>query len=56
VTSEARKVWDELRAINPGYSFEDRIASMPFKKPEDLARIARGLQRAGLLESANAPA
>lgn len=36
-------------SINPAYSFADRIAPMPFKNPEDLARIAKGLDRAGLL-------
>jgi TolB-like protein len=45
---EARDVWAELMAISPTYSFGDRIARMPFR-PEDLARIAKGLERAGLL-------
>ena len=51
---EARQVWGELMAINPSYSYADRIAHMPFKNPEDLARIARGLDRAGLLTSPDA--
>ncbi|WP_459573812.1 winged helix-turn-helix domain-containing tetratricopeptide repeat protein [Cupriavidus sp. 8B] len=50
---EARGVWDELIAINPAYSFADRIARMPFRNPEDLARIAKGLDRAGLLTSSD---
>ncbi|SEB56093.1 TolB amino-terminal domain-containing protein [Beijerinckia sp. 28-YEA-48] len=45
---EARHVWDELMTINPGYSFADRVSAMPFKNPEDLARITKGLERAGL--------
>ncbi|WP_161564102.1 winged helix-turn-helix domain-containing tetratricopeptide repeat protein [Cupriavidus lacunae] len=45
---EARGVWDELIAINPDYSFADDIARMPFRN-EDLDRIAKGLDRAGLL-------
>ncbi|MDF3835370.1 winged helix-turn-helix domain-containing tetratricopeptide repeat protein [Cupriavidus basilensis] len=51
---EARGVWNELIAINPSYSFADRIACMPFRIPADLARIANGLERAGLLTSSNA--
>ena len=47
---EARRVWDELIAINPAYSFAERIAQMPFKNRADLARIERGLSRAGLLD------
>ena len=51
---EARQVWGELMAINPTYSYADRMAHMPFKNPEDLARIAKGLDRAGLLTSPDA--
>ena len=51
---EARQVWSELMAINPSYSYADRTADMPFKNPEDLARIAKGLDRAGLLTSPDA--
>lgn len=50
---EARGVWGELIAINPAYSFAAGIARMPFRNPEDLARIAKGLDRAGLLTSSN---
>jgi len=50
---EARSVWDELIAINPAYSFVDLLARMPFRNPDDLARITKGLDRAGLLTSAN---
>lgn len=50
---EARGIWDELIAINPAYSFADRIARMPFRNPEDLARIAKGLDRAGLPTSSS---
>ncbi|WGY71100.1 winged helix-turn-helix domain-containing protein [Burkholderia cepacia] len=45
---EARDVWRALLAINPAYSFTERIVCMPFRNPDDLARIARGLERAGL--------
>jgi len=47
---DAKRVWAELIAINPSYSFLDRAGSMPFKNPSDFDRIARGLQRAGLAE------
>lgn len=50
---EARSVWGELIAINPSYSFAVGIARMPFRNPEDLARIAKGLDRAGLLASSS---
>lgn len=49
---EARGVWDELIAINPDYSFADDIARMPFRN-EDLGRIAKGLDRAGLLAASS---
>ena len=48
---EARRVWDELMAINPDYSVAERIGQMPFKNRSDLARIERGLSRAGLLNA-----
>jgi tetratricopeptide (TPR) repeat protein len=51
---EARRVWDELITINAAYSFADGIGRMPFKNPDDLARIAKGLERAGLLVSHDA--
>ncbi len=51
---EARSVWSELLAINPTYSFIDLVARMPFRNPGDLARITKGLDRAGLLASSSA--
>ena len=45
---EARAVWRELLAITPGYSVPKPIASLPFRNPADLARILKGLERAGL--------
>ncbi|CAN5329431.1 hypothetical protein BH10PSE6_BH10PSE6_30820 [soil metagenome] len=53
---EARQIWGELVAINPSFSFADRIAPLPFKNPEDLARIAKGIDRAGVLVSSDVPA
>jgi len=45
---EARRVWAELKKINPRYSFAERIARLPFRDPADAAKIAAGLAKAGL--------
>src|SRR5665213_924900 len=45
---EARRVWAELKQINPKYSFAERIARLPFSNPRDAAKIAEGLAKAGL--------
>jgi adenylate cyclase len=45
----ARQVWDELMAINPNYSFAGHIGRQPFKRKEDVERIAEGLNKAGVL-------
>jgi adenylate cyclase len=45
---EARRVWDELKAINPTYSFAGHISRLPFQREEDVQRIAEGLIKAGL--------
>ena len=45
---EARRVWRELKEINPKYSFDDHIGRLPFQKAEDVARIREGLTKAGL--------
>ncbi len=44
---EARQVWGELTDINPAYSI-DRITALPFRNPYDLARITKGIARAGI--------
>ncbi|MXN66565.1 guanylyl cyclase [Stappia sp. GBMRC 2046] len=46
---EARKVWDELMAINPDYSFESHMSRAPFRKLEYTAPIYEGLKKAGLV-------
>jgi adenylate cyclase len=46
---EARRVWHELKEINPRYSFEDHMDRLPFKDPADAERIAEGVREAGLL-------
>ena len=45
----ARQVWGELMAINPNYSFAGHIGRQPFKRKEDVERIAEGLNKAGVL-------
>jgi adenylate cyclase len=45
---EARRVWSELKAINPRYSFEAHMARLPFRNPADVDTIRAGLAKAGL--------
>jgi adenylate cyclase len=45
---EAGRVWRELEEINPKYSFSEHFARQPFKRKEDVKRIAEGLAKAGL--------
>jgi adenylate cyclase len=45
---EARRIWRELKDINPKYSFAEHMGRLPFKKAEDAQRIADGLKKAGL--------
>jgi adenylate cyclase len=45
---EARRVWRELKEINPKYSFSEHFGRLPFKRQEDVRRVAEGLARAGL--------
>jgi adenylate cyclase len=45
---EAKRVWGELKAINPRYSFEDHMGRLPFRRPADIDTVARGLAKAGL--------
>ena len=47
---EARRVWAELKAINPNYSTEQRLAASPFKYQADADRIRDGLAKAGILD------
>jgi len=46
---EARRVWHELKDINPKYSFAEHMGRLPFKNPDDAQRITEGLKKAGLL-------
>ena len=47
---EARRVWQELKEINPRYSLEDHIDRLPFKNLADAEKIAEGVRKAGLLD------
>jgi adenylate cyclase len=46
---DAHRVWSELKAINPNYSFAAHVGRQPFKRREDVERIAEGLKKAGVL-------
>jgi adenylate cyclase len=46
---DARRVWGELMVINPNYSFAAHVGRQPFKRKEDVERIAEGLGKAGVL-------
>jgi adenylate cyclase len=48
---DARRVWAELMAINPNYSFAAHVGRQPFKRKEDVERMAEGLRKAGVLDT-----
>ena len=45
---EARRMWAELKKVNPKYSFNEYIGRRPLRA-EDADRLASGLAKAGLL-------
>jgi len=45
---EAKRVWAELKAINPRYSFEGHLSRLPFRNQADIDRIREGVRMAGL--------
>ena len=47
---EARRVWAELKEINPKYSFAGHLARLPFTNPADAERIREGFAKAGVTE------
>jgi tetratricopeptide (TPR) repeat protein len=49
-TREAAKVLPRLLALEPGFSVEQAVRRSPWSRPEDTARYADGLRRAGLRE------
>jgi adenylate cyclase len=46
---EARRIWGELKEINPSYAFADHVSRQPFRRKQDVERIADGLRMGGLL-------
>ncbi|WP_169055365.1 winged helix-turn-helix domain-containing tetratricopeptide repeat protein [Rhizobium sp. P44RR-XXIV] len=50
-TDEARETWRGLLAIHPRYTYADGIGRMPFRNPDDLAKVASGLRQAGICVS-----
>jgi adenylate cyclase len=46
---EARRVWGELKDINPNYAFAEHVGRQPFRRKQDVERIADGLRKARLL-------
>jgi tetratricopeptide (TPR) repeat protein len=49
-TREVGGVRDRLLALEPGFSVEAAVTRSPLRRPEDIARYAEGLRRAGLPE------
>jgi TolB-like protein/Tfp pilus assembly protein PilF len=47
---ESRTQWNEVLRINPEYSLEHRRKILPYKNPEDLEQIVKGLRKADLVE------
>jgi adenylate cyclase len=47
---EARRIWRELKEINPKYSFAEHVGRLPFRNRADVDRLAEGLRKAGLHE------
>ncbi len=45
---EARKIWAELKAINPKYSFDAHMGRLPFQRQTDIDTIRAGVTKAGL--------
>ncbi len=47
---EAQRVWADVRALSPNYSFAGHLARLPFTDPAIAERIREGFARAGLAE------
>ena len=45
---EARRIWAELKHVNPKYTFAGHLARLPFSNPADVSRIKDGFAKAGL--------
>ncbi len=47
---EARRIWSEVRQLNPKYSFAGHLARLPFTNPADAERIREGFVKSGARE------
>ena len=47
---DARRVWDELMAINPQYTIEHTLRVLPFTNPGPLDHFVEGLRKSGLAQ------
>jgi adenylate cyclase len=45
---EARRLWQELMALNPDYSIEHTLRVLPYRNPATLEQFVAGLRKAGL--------
>jgi adenylate cyclase len=45
---EARRIWAELKQVNPKYSFAGHLARLPFNDPADVDKIKEGFAKARL--------
>ena len=45
---EARRVWGELKEIDPNYSFAEHVGRLPFTDPAVVDSLREGLNRAGI--------
>jgi adenylate cyclase len=45
---EARRVWRELIATNPKYSFAEHVGRLPFRDRANVDRLFEGLTKAGI--------
>jgi hypothetical protein len=46
----ARGALDELRSTDPNMSVSKQSLRFPFRRPQDIERLAEGLRKAGLPE------
>jgi adenylate cyclase len=49
-TAEAAKVWAELKAINPRYSFAQHMGRLPFRDKADIEYLQAGFAKSGIVE------
>lgn len=46
--TEARHIWQELKTINPDYSLEGKINTLPYERQEDRDLLLEGIGKAGI--------